>query len=89
MTLHTTTDTDIPDAPFAVVITSDGIWEPLLRLIAQALELKPDFFDRRFWRPLVGTRLIRYPAIAEPLPDQLGCGGLPPGPSPNAPASVC
>ena len=46
----------------------------LLRLMAQALELEPSFFDERFVRPLVGTRLIRYPAVDEPLPDQLGCG---------------
>ena len=46
----------------------------LLRLIAQTLELEPAFFDQRFVRPLVGTRLIRYPAVSEPRPDQLGCG---------------
>ena len=46
----------------------------LLRLIAQALGQEPTFFDRRFVRPLVGTRLIRYPVVAEPRPDQLGCG---------------
>ena len=31
ITLHTTNDIDMPAVPFAVVITSDGIWEPLLR----------------------------------------------------------
>jgi isopenicillin N synthase-like dioxygenase len=46
----------------------------LLRLIAQALGQEPTFFDQRFERPLVGTRLIRYPAVAEPRPNQLGCG---------------
>ena len=46
----------------------------LLRLIAQALGQEPAFFDQRFERPLMGTRLIRYPAVAEPRPDQLGCG---------------
>ena len=46
----------------------------LLRLIAQALGQEPSFFDERFVRPLVGTRLIRYPAVGEPRPDQLGCG---------------
>ena len=46
----------------------------LLRLMARALELEPSFFDERFVRPLVGTRLIRYPTVDEPLPDQLGCG---------------
>ena len=48
--------------------------ESLLRLVARALGQEPAFFDRRFVRPLVGTRLIRYPAVAEPRPDQLGCG---------------
>lgn len=46
----------------------------LLRLVARALGQEQAFFDQRFVRPLVGTRLIRYPAVAEPLPDQLGCG---------------
>ncbi|WP_419946137.1 isopenicillin N synthase family dioxygenase [Candidatus Poriferisodalis sp.] len=46
----------------------------LMCLIAQALGQEMSFFDQRFERPLVGTRLIRYPAVAEPLPDQLGCG---------------
>lgn len=46
----------------------------LLRLIALALELESSFFDERLVRPLVGTRLIRYPAVSEPQPDQLGCG---------------
>jgi len=46
----------------------------LLRLIAQALRQDRSFFDQRFERPLVGTRLIRYPAVVERRPDQLGCG---------------
>ncbi|WP_420624686.1 isopenicillin N synthase family dioxygenase [Candidatus Poriferisodalis sp.] len=46
----------------------------LLRLIAEALDQPPSFFDQRLVRPLVGTRLIRYPAVGEPLLDQLGCG---------------
>ena len=46
----------------------------LLSLIAQALGQEQSFFDQRFERPLVGTRLIRYPAVTEPRPDQLGCG---------------
>ena len=51
-----------------------GTAKRLLRLIAQALGQERSFFDERFERPLVGTRLIRYPAVAEPRPDQLGCG---------------
>lgn len=46
----------------------------LLRLVAQALSQEQSFFDQRLERPLVGTRLIRYPAVAQPLRDQLGCG---------------
>lgn len=46
----------------------------LLRLIALALSLERGFFDERLNRPLVGTRLIRYPVSSEPPLDQLGCG---------------
>ena len=51
----------------------------VLRLVAAALALDGDFFDERLRRPLVGTRLIRYPGTesgsADPAPpDQLGCG---------------
>lgn len=52
-------------------ITGHGVADELLD---EALAASTEFFDQRFARPLVGTRLIRYPAVAEPLPDQLGCG---------------
>ncbi len=51
----------------------------VLRLVAAALALDADFFDTRLRRPLVGTRLIRYPGVEsgsadQATPDQLGCG---------------
>ncbi|WP_420446591.1 isopenicillin N synthase family dioxygenase [Candidatus Poriferisodalis sp.] len=68
---------DLPGFRAAVEAYQEAVLDAakrLLRLIAQALELEPSFFDERFGRPLVGTRLIRYPTVSEPLPDQLGCG---------------
>ncbi len=62
---------DAIEAYQAAVLTAA---KRLLRLMAQALGQEQSFFDQRFERPLVGTRLIRYPAVAEPSRDQLGCG---------------
>ena len=47
----------------------------VLRVMGAALDLEPEFFDSRLRRPLVETRLLHYPAVAElPEDGQLGCG---------------